>query len=323
MSRPGDAACHAARRRGYDGFFPVIDFHVHPRVSDLKLLTDMDAAGVTHAVLLATDTDANDADQPETERMLRRVYTCSGCSAHLTFEVFKNLIKAALTSCTRISNQDVADWVADYPNHLIGLGSVNPSRDRACVTGELQRLADLGMRGINLLPQQQFFNPSENNNMHLLLEFCREQQMFIMSHSGCGQGPFEMLEFCRNAHPANWEPCLKKYPDVVVILAHMGAYTVRMPGIWLHEALQLGKKYRNVYADLSSVGWMLNNQGVVAEIRKTIGFDRVLLASGYPEPLNRGMSMASVVGGIKASLHLTAKERRKVLGLNAARLLGL
>ena len=307
----------------YPEFFPVIDFHVHPKTPDINFFSDMREAGVTHGVILATDTDPDDVDRPEISDMLQAAYDKSTQSRIMPFENLKKHIKENLCSTTHVSNQDVADWISDYPDKLTGFGSVNLSKDRLYVEKKLGRLLELGMKGINLLPHFQFFNPSQNKNMNLLLEFCSDTQMIILSHSGCGHGPFEILELCRNAHPELWEPWLKKYPDVFLVMAHFGGFTTRIPGIWLYEAMQLGKKYKNVYADLSSVGWIFNRDCVVNEIRKTIGFDRVLFATGYPKPLISAMTMASMVSAIKTNLHLTEKEKRKVLGENAAILLGI
>lgn len=307
----------------YSEFFPVIDFHVHPKTPDINFFSDMREAGVTHGVILATDTDPEDVERPEINDMLRTAYHKSTQSRIMPYENLKKHIKENLCSKTNVGNQDVADWVSDYPDKLIGFGSVNLSKGRSYVGKKMERLLELGMKGINLLPHFQFFNPSQNKNMDLLLEFCSDNRFIILSHSGCGHGPFEILELCRNAHPSLWEPWLQKYPDVFLVMAHFGGYTTRIPGIWLYEAMQLGKKYKNVYADLSSVGWILNRECVVHEIRKTIGFDRVLFASDYPKPLLSTMTLAGMVSSIKTNLHLTPKEKRKVLGENAAKLLDI
>jgi predicted TIM-barrel fold metal-dependent hydrolase len=87
--------------------------------------------------------------------------------------------------------------------------------------------------------------------------------------------------------------------------------------------MQLGKKYRNVYADLAEVDWLLDRENVVQEIRKTIGFDRILFATDYPHCLASDVSLAYIVSGIKTNTHLTPKEKRKVLGENAVHLLNI
>ncbi|MBL7225802.1 MAG: amidohydrolase [Desulfobacteraceae bacterium] len=302
---------------------PVVDFHIHPKSPDLKFFADMREAGVTHGVILATDTDPSDVDRPEIKEQLRKAYSSSPQSHRAPFESVLKHIRASLYSHTHVTDQDVADWVEDYPDILIGFGSVNLSKGRAYVKKKLEEIDRLKLRGVKLLPHSQFFNPSENENVDLLFEYCRQTGAIVLSHSGCGPGPFEVPELSGNSHPALWEPLVKKFPDVPLVLAHFGAYSTDIPGIWLYDVLQLGKKYKNIYADLAAVNWLLDREEVVKEIRKTIGFDRVLFATDYPASLVSGMSLAYMVSGLKANTNLSEKEKRKVLGENAARLLGI
>jgi predicted TIM-barrel fold metal-dependent hydrolase len=85
----------------------------------------------------------------------------------------------------------------------------------------------------------------------------------------------------------------------------------------------LGKSHPNVYIDLAGVDWLLDRENVIQEIRKTIGFDRVLFATDYPAPLATGASWAYVAKRVQTNSNLTPKEKHKILGKNAARLLGL
>lgn len=304
-------------------FFPVVDFHIHPKTPDLKFFADMREAGITHGVILATDTDPNDVDRPEIRHMLKEAFSGSIESSRMPFESILKHIRSSLYSPTHVTNQDVADWCRDYPDILIGFGSVNLSKDHDYVERTLETLEGQDMKGLKLLPHAQFFNPSDNENMDLVFDYCCQTGSIIMSHSGCGYGPFEIPELSRNAHPNLWEPILAKYPDVPLVLAHFGSYSNEIPGIWLLEAMQLGKKFRNVYADLAAVDWLLDRENVVQEIRKTIGFDRILFATDYPHSLRSGVSLTYIVSGIKTNTHLTPKEKRKVLGENAARLLNI
>jgi hypothetical protein len=45
--------------------FPVVDFHIQPKTPDLKFFTDMREAGVTHGVIVASDTDPEDVERPD------------------------------------------------------------------------------------------------------------------------------------------------------------------------------------------------------------------------------------------------------------------
>lgn len=304
-------------------FAPVVDFHIHPKLPDMKFFSDLRRAGVTHGVILATDTDPADVDRPEIREELRTAYSSCAQSSTLPFEKMLAQIRISLYSPSHVTNRDVADWVADYPDILVGFGSVNLSKERTYVERTLGEIDKLKLRGVKLLPYSQFFNPSQNENVALLFDYCRQTGCIVLSHTGCGAGPFEILELSRNANPSLWEPVLRKYPDVSLVLAHCGSYSAYIPGIWLYESLLLGKKFKNVFADLAAVEWLLDREMVVKEIRKTIGFDRILFGTDYPLPLTAGVSLAYLVSGLKANILLTEKEKRKVLGENAAHLLGL
>jgi uncharacterized protein len=302
-------------------FTPVVDFHIHPKIPDMQFFHDMSRAGVTHGVILATDTDPADIDRPEIVEDLREAYSHCAQSMRVPFEKILTHIRASLYSPSHVTNQDVADWVADYPDNLFGFGSVNLSKDRSYVEQRLDEISRLKLRGVKLLPFSQFFNPAENENVQILFDYCRQTGTIVLSHTGCAAGPFEIIELSRNAHPNLWEPVLKKYSDVPLVLAHCGSYSTHIPGIWLYESLQLGKKFKNVYADLAAVEWLMDREMVVKEIRKTIGFDRILFGTDYPLPLTAGVSLAYLVSSLKANILLTEKEKRKVLGENAAQLL--
>ncbi|MBI5585206.1 MAG: amidohydrolase [Deltaproteobacteria bacterium] len=302
---------------------PVVDFHIHPKMPDLKFFSDMRAAGVTHGVILATDTDPNDLDRPEVRSRLHQAFSSSPAARGLSFQSLLRHIRASLYSPSHVTNEDVADWIRDYPDRLIGFGSVNLSKDGAYVRKKLDELQRFQLRGIKFLPYSQFFNPAENEHMGTVMEFCRQTGAVILSHSGCGPGPFEIIELSQNSHPALWSQWLAKYPDVPVVLAHCGSYSTAVPGIWLFDTLQLGQKYQNLYVDLAAVDWLLDREVVIREIRKTIGFNRVLFGTDYPLPLASGVSWASIVQRIRVNTYLTSKEKQKVLGQNAARLLGL
>jgi predicted TIM-barrel fold metal-dependent hydrolase len=303
--------------------FPIVDFHIHPKTPDLKFFADMREAGVTHGVLMATDTDPEDVERSQVRSQLKSAFEQSHSAGRMGFESLLRHIKKSLYTPTHVTNQDVADWVRDYPDMLIGFGSVDLCKDADYVHRTLDEIERLKLRGLKFLPHSQFFNPAENEHMQTVFEYCKQTGSIILSHSGCGPGPFEIIELSQNSHPSLWEPWLKKYPQVPLVLAHAGAYSTEVPGIWLFDALQLGKTYSNVYIDLAAVDWLLDRETVIQEIRKTIGFHRVLFATDYPLPLAAGMSLAYVVKRIKANTNLTPKEKNNILGKNAVKLLGL
>lgn len=303
--------------------YPKVECHVHPKMPDLKFLSDLRKAGIGHAVILATDTDPKDVDRPEIIEKLRRNYALTEQSGKVPFEQYIEYVRSDLFSNTHVTNRDVADWVADYPDTLIGFGSVNLSKDREYVQGKLEEIERLNLKGIKLLPYSQFFNPAENENMEMLFQYCRRTGSTILSHSGCAAGPFEPVELSQDSRPKFWEPMARKHPDVPIVLAHFGSYSTQYPGIWFDEAVELMKTCRNVYADISAVIYLLDDEKKIRKIRDTIGFDRVLFATDYPGPLYYGQSLESIVRRITANPLLAEDEKQALFGGNAKRLLGL
>ncbi len=302
-------------------YYPAVEFHVHPKMPDLKFLSDLKKAGLSHAVVLATDTDPSDPDRPEIREMLRRRYSRSERSRSVPFEQYLEQIRKSLYSNTHVTDQDAADWVADYPETLIGFGSVNLSKSREYVERKLASIERLKLKGIKLLPYSQFFNPAENENMDALFEYCRRTGSPILSHAGCAAGPFELVELSADSRPELWEPMAKKYPDVPVVLAHFASYSSNNPGIWFREAVETMKKCGNVYVDISAAHYIFDEEAKIRTIRDNVGFQRVLFASDYPGPLYYGTTLEEVARKLKANPWLSDDEKRAIFGGNARKIL--
>lgn len=303
--------------------FPVIDVHVHPKIPDLKFLSDMRRAGVSHAVLLATDTDPANLDRPEIIDRIRLQYSRFTHTRKMPLEEVLNVIRAGLYTQTHVTNQDVADWVGMYPEMLIGFGSVDPCKSQKYVQVKLAEMERLKFKGIKLLPYSQFFNPAESENLTLLFDYCRRTGSIILSHTGCAAGAFELPVLSENSRPELWEPLATRYPDVPIVLAHFGSYSSSTPGIWFREALELMKKRPNVYADISAANYLLEDAEKVDQIRKGDCFKQVLFATDYPGPLYHGISTQRIVAGITCNPLLSESEKRMVLGGNAKKVLGI
>ena len=304
-------------------YYPVVEFHVHPKMPDLKFLSDLKKAEISHAVLLATDNDPKDVERPEIQAKLKQNFERSRLAARMPFKKFLNMVRKDLYSTTHVTDQDVADWVSDYPDVLFGFGSVNLGKSREYVEKKLAYIEKLDLKGIKLLPYSQFFNPAENENMDVLFQYCRRTGSIILSHTGCAAEPFEDPELSQDARPELWESMVRKYPDVPVVLAHFASYSSNQPGIWFRQAADLGKKYPNVYADISAAQFLLDDKEKLAYIRNSIGLDQVLFATDYPGPIYFGMELSDVVDKIKGNPLLREEEKVAVLGGNAQRLLGI
>ena len=299
----------------------IVDFHVHPlikEISEKEILKEMKRANVDLAVLLALDVDSSllyeKAKRREILEKLLNLYVWNG---NQVLEDMKRILEKAETS-----NKLVAKLVQKYPDNFIGFGSVNPSRKLEYIKEKLKEIEKLGLSGIKLIPTLQFFNPKkEKRKLNEIFEFCEKTDKVIVFHTGCDPSAWEYPEFSENANPKLLEGYVKRFRNVQVVLAHMGCYSARYPGIWLEEALNLGRRYGNVWFDISAVTYLVSEEKFANTIKKEVGWDHVLFGSDFP--VIKGCDIASAVYEVKTSNFLSEVEKAKVLGLNAARLLGL
>jgi predicted TIM-barrel fold metal-dependent hydrolase len=125
--------------------------------------------------------------------------------------------------------------------------------------------------------------------------------------------------FFRNANPKYLDRMIREFRDLPVILAHMGSYSLRYPGIWMDEALELGMRYENVFFDVAAVTYTLTKRKFVEKIETTVGFNRILFGSDYP--VVQGSNMKPSIEEVINSPHLKMVKKYKILGKNALKLL--
>jgi len=298
----------------------IVDVHVHPftLITEEHLLTELDNAGVDIAVLLALDVDSNDLERPEIRKMISsRLLDMYFCDAKRVMEELKDFLKIA-----RIDNEQVAHFIKSQPDRFVGFGSVNLSKNQTYVEEKIKEIDRLNLKGVKLIPTLQFFNPvNVKKNMQKLFEYCESKEKIVTYHTGCDPYIWEEPHFSQDANPKYLKSIVQDFEMVQVILAHVGCYSSRSPGIWFDEALELGKENENVWFDIAAVPYVVTREKFIDAIRRTVGLDRVLFGSDYPAV--SGASIESMIAEVKTSEYLTEEEKEKILGLNAMRLLGL
>jgi predicted TIM-barrel fold metal-dependent hydrolase len=182
------------------------------------------------------------------------------------------------------------------PGRIHGLISLNPHAEREAWSREVARCVnELGFVGIKLHTIGHALNPlSEDGGA--IFEAARRHRIPVMVHTGLG---------IPLAAPSLVGPRAEQYPDVQIVLAHMGFV------IAAGEAVILAKRYPNISVETSwsmvgDIGW------AIAEL----GADRVLFGSDTRE--NLGVELAKY-----EALNLDAETRAAVLGGNASRIFGL
>jgi predicted TIM-barrel fold metal-dependent hydrolase len=287
----------------------------------------MKRASVDHAVLLGVDADPLDVDKPEVKNRLRSRHLESLFGfRYFRFTSVEDEIKRFFQELIvyypdlKSSNQEIADLVKKNPDKFIGFGSVNPNKNEEYVEAKLREISDFGFKGIKMLPTLQMFTPVENKNFESICEYCEKNKKVLLYHTGCDPGPWETPELSEDANPKYLTSVLEKYSPTI-ILAHAGSYSAYKPGIWFEEALELGKRFDNVYFDTAAVSSFIFSEKNLKRIKETMGLDRLLFGSDYP--VVWGSNMKYEVDFIKACRHLTEEEKEKILGLNAAKILNV
>src|SRR5690348_10526147 len=215
------------------------------------------------------------------------------------------------TGRPRVPNDLVAEAVREFPGRFVGFGSVDPLKgDRA--VQELDRIAELGLKGVKLHPSLQAFAPNDEKHWPLY-EKCQDLGLIVLFHTGtsgigAGQpgGQGIRLDFAR---PIWLDAPAAAFPDLKIIAAHFG-----YP--WHLELLAIALHKTNVYIDISGWAPKYIPTEVVREMKVRLR-NQFLFGSDYPfiQPARCLEELAT--------LEIPDPALQKILAGNGKRLLGL
>jgi predicted TIM-barrel fold metal-dependent hydrolase len=213
-------------------------------------------------------------------------------------------VNAAVAEAMLASNRWVAAAARANPLIEVLIG-VDPTVLTARqMTDQLTELADAGVRGVKLHPVAQGYLPIDPR-MHSVYDLCAEAGLVVLSHSGPGHNADA------SAKPSEFAPVLKRWPNLKLVLAHLG-------GASWQEAADLADAFPQVVFDLSEViEWdgapNAPSAADLAALVKHIGADRIMLGSDFPwyDPARTADRASSLPG-------LGPQERAAILGGTAA-----
>jgi len=297
--------------------FEVIDFHVHPLklLSEKILMEEMDFCNVKKCVLLAIDVDHKILDRKNVKNKVAKVLFENGYWDLWAIDHMKCTLQLA-----RITNEEVASLAKSYPDRFVGIGSINVSLGEDYVKNKIREIRKLGLKGVKIIPTLQFFDPVEKmEELRLIFDFCERTRKMVIVHTGCDPGPWEDPRLSNVARPSRFKQILSEFPDVHVILAHAGSYSIKFPGIWLDEALEICRKNDNVWVDIAAVTYLVFEGKFMEKIRKEIGVSRILFGSDYP--VVAGKAVKDSINDILTSKEISDEEAEQILCLNALEIL--
>jgi predicted TIM-barrel fold metal-dependent hydrolase len=215
------------------------------------------------------------------------------------------------TGRPRVPNELVAQACRDYPEAFIGFGSVDPHKGERAV-GELERICELGLKGVKLHPSLQAFAP-DDERFWPLYEKCEELGLVVLFHTGtsgigAGQpgGQGIRLDYAR---PIRLDAVGASFPDLNIVAAHFGyPWHLEMLAIALHKT--------NIHIDISGWAPRYIPMEVIRDMRGRLQ-DQFVFGSDYPfiQPQRCLEELAT--------LDIPEPVLQKVLVDNGKRLLGL
>ena len=221
-------------------------------------------------------------------------------------------VDETLTGRPAVSNDSVAEFVAENSDIAIAFASINPHRGKQGVDEARRLLAEKKIHGLKLHPPIQQFSPDDRIAYPLYEVFAeaRLPVIFHTGHSGIGSGMRAgggvRLKY---GNPMPIDDVAVDFPDMPIIMAHPS-----FP--WQDEAISICLHKPQVYIDLS--GWSPKYfPPNLIQYANTLLKHKVLFGSDYPliTP-DRWLADFEKIG-------IRDEVRPLILKENAARLLGL
>ena len=215
-----------------------------------------------------------------------------------------------------VDDRYIARYIAQDPKNLIGFLSVDPTQDgwqREMREGH----EELGLRGIKLLPMYAGFCP-DDDRLDPLWMYAQQHRLPVLLHTGTtfvSNAPLECTL------PRRLDPVAMKYPDVKLILAHLGHP-------YEGECVAVIRKHANVYADVSALHYrpfqLYHSLMLVQEYGV---WEKVLFGTDYPfTTVNASIdglrTLNDMLEGTKLP-RLDAREMEKLIYRDSLSLLGL
>lgn len=210
------------------------------------------------------------------------------------------------------SNDEIAELAALDGDVLIPFASIDPHRGRAGIADARRLIEEGRVRGFKFHPNVQGFAPNDRL-AYGLYEVIAEHGLIALFHSGhTGVGatmPGGDGIRLKYSNPMFVDDVAVDFPEMPIILAHPS-----FP--WQDEALSVALHKPNVHIDLSGWSPKYFPQNLI-QYANTLLQDKILFGSDFPVITpDRWLSDFAEIG-------IRDEVRRKILVVNAARLLGI
>jgi predicted TIM-barrel fold metal-dependent hydrolase len=169
------------------------------------------------------------------------------------------------------NDEITAAAVAKYPDKFVGFAYVDPRR-ADCMELLCHAIEDLGLKGVKFGP---IYNGVALSDPRLVpvYEYCQRNNIPLTMHMGTTFARNAPVDMGRAIHV---EPIALKYPDLTMILAHMGHP-------WYEDCIAVVRKQPNVYCEVSALfyrPWQYYNMLIAAQEYKIV--DKIYFGTDFP-----------------------------------------
>ncbi len=285
-----------------------IDFHCHifEQNADLKLVSAQFHQFVGYGFF---------------ERMKKGI---QGVTPHKDEDIIKKTLyfvqkraqldKIVLLPLSIKQNQVVLEWCKRAPDIFIPF--FNPPEKSLKGIDPQNALRDAiknnGIRGLKIMNsfRKKFL---DDKALYSSFEVAEEYNILALFHTGYPP-PGTNKDVLTYSNPLRIENIIQSFPRLKIIIAHMG-----FP--WVDNALALAVQYPNIYLDISNLIYMMPNRlkELLLRAKELIGLEKILFGTdGFiPEMIEYTVKTFEAVD------YLSEQEIKKIMGLNAKKLLNL
>ena len=203
-----------------------------------------------------------------------------------------------------ISNDEVADFVAQAPDRLVGVGSVDISHPMEAVREVRRCIHELGFKAIRVLPWL-WEAPPTDRRFYPVYVACVEEGVPFCTQIG-HTGPLMPSEVGR---PIYLDQVALDFPELTIVGGHIG-----YP--WTDEAIAAATKHPNFFIDTSAYTVDRYPLQLVDYMRRH-GAKKVLFGTNYPM-----ITPEKALEGL-GDLGLCEEVKARFLGGNASRIFNL
>jgi hypothetical protein len=199
--------------------------------------------------------------------------------------------------------RSINDWAASAESdRIVCFGALHP--DLPDAAGEVERVVQLGLKGVKLQPNFQAFAP-DDRRLWPLYE-AAQGRLILLFHSGQEIKALEQI----HAKPEAFARVHRAFPGLTMVIAHMGGYQV-----W--DEVRRHLVGQEVYFDTSYCSEEELSTDEFRELIRAHGAERVVFGTDYPWGHPAG-DLARL-----CAMGLSEAEVEAVAWRNAARVLGL